>query len=163
MTLILGYIHSDSSIHLVSDSAETWETSNPEQVFPQKGGFTSFGDAIVFDESTVIEESAQKIYQINESILIGFSGDVLEGKGVIDDLIIKFSESHNYDVLAILQIYFDQNIPQKSQFIIAFQEKVEAQIMVECAHPDVVMENLKKWHAKRMFVVAGTSGLPKFE
>ncbi|WP_297702842.1 4-hydroxy-tetrahydrodipicolinate reductase [uncultured Eudoraea sp.] len=38
------------------------------------------------------------------------------------------------------------------------QEKVDAQIMVECTHPDVVMVNLKKWHAKGMFVVAGTSG-----
>ena len=25
-------------------------------------------------------------------------------------------------------------------------EKIDAQIIVECTHPDVVMGNLKKWH-----------------
>jgi 4-hydroxy-tetrahydrodipicolinate reductase len=37
-------------------------------------------------------------------------------------------------------------------------ENIDAQIIVECTHPGVVMENLKKWHAKRMSVVVGTSG-----
>lgn len=37
-------------------------------------------------------------------------------------------------------------------------ENIDAQILVECAHPGVVMENLKKWHAKGMSVVVGTSG-----
>jgi 4-hydroxy-tetrahydrodipicolinate reductase len=37
-------------------------------------------------------------------------------------------------------------------------EKIDAQILVECAHPGVVMENLKRWHAKGMHVVIGTSG-----
>ena len=35
---------------------------------------------------------------------------------------------------------------------------INAQIIVECSHPDVVMDNLKKWHAKSMSVVIGTSG-----
>ena len=37
-------------------------------------------------------------------------------------------------------------------------EKLSAQVMVECAHPDVVMENLKTWHKKGISVVVGTSG-----
>jgi 4-hydroxy-tetrahydrodipicolinate reductase len=37
-------------------------------------------------------------------------------------------------------------------------ENINAEILVECAHPDVVMENLKKWHAREMRVVVGTSG-----
>lgn len=37
-------------------------------------------------------------------------------------------------------------------------ENINAQIIVECTHPDVVMENLKKWHAKGVSVVVGTSG-----
>ena len=37
-------------------------------------------------------------------------------------------------------------------------QKINAQIIVECTHPNVVMENLKKWHAKGMSVVIGTSG-----
>lgn len=37
-------------------------------------------------------------------------------------------------------------------------ENIEAQILVECAHPAVVIENLKKWHARGMRVVVGTSG-----
>jgi len=35
---------------------------------------------------------------------------------------------------------------------------LNAQIVVECTHPNVVMENLKKWHAKGVNVVVGTSG-----
>jgi 4-hydroxy-tetrahydrodipicolinate reductase len=37
-------------------------------------------------------------------------------------------------------------------------KKIDAQVIVECTHPGVVMENLKKWHAKGMSVVVGTSG-----
>lgn len=37
-------------------------------------------------------------------------------------------------------------------------KNINAQIIVECTHPDVVMENLKKWHTKGMGVVVGTSG-----
>lgn len=37
-------------------------------------------------------------------------------------------------------------------------ESIDAHIVVECAHPGVVMENLKMWHAKGMGVVVGTSG-----
>lgn len=37
-------------------------------------------------------------------------------------------------------------------------ENIDAQILVECTHAGVVMENLKKWHKKGMNVVVGTSG-----
>ena len=37
-------------------------------------------------------------------------------------------------------------------------ENIDTQIIVECSHPDVVMNNLKVWHAKGMNVVIGTSG-----
>ena len=37
-------------------------------------------------------------------------------------------------------------------------EDINAEIIVECTHPNVVMENLKKWHAKGVGVVVGTSG-----
>ncbi len=37
-------------------------------------------------------------------------------------------------------------------------KNINAQIIVECTPPGVVMENLKKWRAKGMIVVVGTSG-----
>jgi 4-hydroxy-tetrahydrodipicolinate reductase len=37
-------------------------------------------------------------------------------------------------------------------------ENINAQVIVECTHPNVVMENLKKWHSKGVSVVVGTSG-----
>ena len=37
-------------------------------------------------------------------------------------------------------------------------ENINADIVVECAHPDVVMENLRQWHAKGISAVVGTSG-----
>ena len=37
-------------------------------------------------------------------------------------------------------------------------EKLSAQVIVECAHPDVVMDNLKAWHGKGFNAVVGTSG-----
>ena len=40
-------------------------------------------------------------------------------------------------------------------------KKIDAQIVVECTHPDVVMENLIQWHAKGVSVVVGTSGFTK--
>ena len=38
---------------------------------------------------------------------------------------------------------------------------IEADIVVECTHPDVVMGNLKQWHDKGVSVVVGTSGFTK--
>lgn len=40
-------------------------------------------------------------------------------------------------------------------------ENIDAQIIVECTHPDVVMKNLKAWHAKGISIVIGTSGFTK--
>jgi 4-hydroxy-tetrahydrodipicolinate reductase len=37
-------------------------------------------------------------------------------------------------------------------------EDIDAQIVVECTHPNVVMGNLKQWHAKGVRMVVGTSG-----
>ena len=37
-------------------------------------------------------------------------------------------------------------------------ENLSAQIVVECAHPGVVMNNLMTWHDKGFSVVVGTSG-----
>ncbi|MCB9135892.1 MAG: 4-hydroxy-tetrahydrodipicolinate reductase [Anaerolineales bacterium] len=37
-------------------------------------------------------------------------------------------------------------------------ENIQAQVVVECTHPNVVMDNLEKWHAKGVRVVVGTSG-----
>ena len=37
-------------------------------------------------------------------------------------------------------------------------ENIHADIVVECTHPDVVMENLEQWHTKGLSVVVGTSG-----
>jgi 4-hydroxy-tetrahydrodipicolinate reductase len=40
-------------------------------------------------------------------------------------------------------------------------KNINAQIIVECTHPEVVMGNLRKWHAKGIGVVIGTSGFTK--
>ena len=37
-------------------------------------------------------------------------------------------------------------------------EDIDAEIVVECTHPNVVMENLERWHAQGKSVVVGTSG-----
>ncbi|MBX3038296.1 MAG: 4-hydroxy-tetrahydrodipicolinate reductase [Anaerolineales bacterium] len=37
-------------------------------------------------------------------------------------------------------------------------KNINADVIVECTHPNVVMENLKQWHNKSVHVVVGTSG-----
>ncbi|MBW3666901.1 MAG: 4-hydroxy-tetrahydrodipicolinate reductase [Actinobacteria bacterium] len=37
-------------------------------------------------------------------------------------------------------------------------KRIEGDVLVEAAHPDVVFENLKVWHEKELAVVVGTSG-----
>ena len=37
-------------------------------------------------------------------------------------------------------------------------ENINADIVVECTHPNVVMNNLKHWHTRGLSVVVGTSG-----
>ena len=40
-------------------------------------------------------------------------------------------------------------------------ENIDAQVVVECTHPDVVLANLNKWHSRGVSVVVGTSGFTK--
>ena len=40
-------------------------------------------------------------------------------------------------------------------------ENIDADVVVECTHPDVVMGNLRQWRAKGVSVVVGTSGFTK--
>lgn len=42
--------------------------------------------------------------------------------------------------------------------VTASTETLPAQVVVECAPPDVVMQNLRAWHARGLSVVVGTSG-----
>src|SRR5690606_15880862 len=37
-------------------------------------------------------------------------------------------------------------------------KNIHADVIVECTHPNVVIENLKGWHEKGVHVVVGTSG-----
>ena len=37
-------------------------------------------------------------------------------------------------------------------------ESLSAQVIVECAPPDVVMDNLRTWHRRGLYAVVGTSG-----
>jgi 4-hydroxy-tetrahydrodipicolinate reductase len=37
-------------------------------------------------------------------------------------------------------------------------QKIAAAVIVECTHPDAVMDNLRMWHSRAMRVVVGTSG-----
>ncbi|MBL8090627.1 MAG: 4-hydroxy-tetrahydrodipicolinate reductase [Anaerolineales bacterium] len=37
-------------------------------------------------------------------------------------------------------------------------KNISADVIVECTHPNVVMDNLKQWHEKGVSVVVGTSG-----
>lgn len=89
MTLIVGYIHSDSSIHIIADSAETIDSMDIERTDYTNESFNSFGEIIHSDNDSLTLESAQKIFNLNNSIIITFSGQVYEGNGVLRDLKFK--------------------------------------------------------------------------
>lgn len=105
MTLIVGYLHSDSSVHIIADSAETITGigANPNN---GNDAYNSFGEIIQLENDEIILESAQKIYSINETVLITFSGQVLEGNQVLRDLKFEIEVQKELKLSEIISTYF---------------------------------------------------------
>jgi len=122
MTLIVGYIHSDSSIHIVADSAETIDSIDIEKTDYTNESFNSFGEIIHSDNDSLTLESAQKIFNLNNSIIITFSGQVYEGNGVLRDLKFEIENSKDKKTSDIVSDYFIKRKPSLSEFIIGFRE-----------------------------------------
>ena len=123
LTLIIGYIHSDSTIHLIVDSAETIIETNNKDLSIQNRNLNSFGEIIEKKEDKIVFESAQKIYNISDSILVTFSGPVIEGNQVLQDLKLQIKVSNNTKKSEVISKYFDLRKPTLTEYIIAFSEE----------------------------------------
>lgn len=121
MTLIIGYIHSDSTVHLISDSAETLSQSvNEDSEGNEK--FNSFGEIIESKDGKIVFESAQKIYAISNSILLSFAGESFEGTKVLEDLRLEIKVSQDDKISETISDFFKKFKPQKTEYIIGFSE-----------------------------------------
>lgn len=121
MTLIVGYIHSDSSLHIVVDSAETFLKHKKESNIEQNS-YNSFGEIIQLEDDCIVKESAQKIYNLAENILFTFAGEVYEGMQILRDLRYELNSTKDLKVSEIISNYFDFRKPTLSEYIIGFYE-----------------------------------------
>ncbi|WP_432671831.1 hypothetical protein [Flavobacterium sp. SM2513] len=122
MTLIVGYIHSDSSIHIFADSAETIDSINKEKTDYNHETFNSFGEILHSDNDSITIESAQKIFNFNDTIIITFSGQVYEGDQVLRDLKFEIENYKGNNISNIISDYFLKRKPSLSEYIIGFRE-----------------------------------------
>lgn len=121
MTLIIGYIHSDSTIHIVADSAVTLIEKQTNSSSKNKRT-NSFGEIIENSYDQIVTESAQKIYNIQDSIIATFSGQSIEGKQVLEDLKFELKTSEKTKITEIISNYFELRKPTLTEYIIGFSE-----------------------------------------
>lgn len=129
MTLVVGYIHSDLSVHLLCDSAESTEENSSDRM---EKSISSFGETVEFEGTKIITESAQKINVINESILFSFAGHVTEGKRSLEDLHIRINLSKGLSTSETIKSYFQETQPRQTEYIIGFQENGIAKLLLYC-------------------------------
>ena len=120
MTLIIGYIHSDSTVHIVADSAVTFSGHNDKE--PHSLKTNSFGELIECNDGNIVIESAQKIYIIQDSIIATFAGQSFEGEQILEDLKLEIKYSENTKLTDIISIFFELRKPTLSEYIIGFSE-----------------------------------------
>jgi hypothetical protein len=121
MTLIIGYIYSDSSVHIIADSAETI-TGIKENPNIGNDAYNSFGEIIQLDDNEIVLECAQKIYNVGEAVLITFSGQVFEGRQVLRDLKFEIENRKDLKISEIISNYFAIRKPTLTEYIIGFSE-----------------------------------------
>lgn len=123
MTLIIGYIHSDLSAHIVADSAEnsSLSTNKAKENLEQTN---SFGEVINTDEKDdLITESAQKIYTIDGKIALSFAGQTIEGKQTLEDLRIFIKSDTTNSIYDKINNFFNQRKPINCEFIVGFTDQ----------------------------------------
>jgi hypothetical protein len=114
MTLIAGYLYQNAA-HLIADSAETRQDFTPTKQYHK---FSSFGELSHTSDDLTCVEAAQKIYNIDNKFLLTFSGKVLEGRGVVEDLTIH----HRTHEIRTLLIQYFTNAHLENQYILALCE-----------------------------------------
>lgn len=122
MTLIIGYIHSDSTVHIVADSAVTSIEKHGDSVFYNNGKTNSLGELIDNVDGRIVTESAQKIYNIQNSIIATFSGQSIEGNQVLEDLKFELKFSKKSKISDTIANYFELRKPTLTEYIIGFSE-----------------------------------------
>ncbi|HMB99619.1 MAG TPA: hypothetical protein VKN14_01140, partial [Flavobacteriaceae bacterium] len=121
MTLIIGYIHSDSTVHIVADSAVTLIEKQTNSSSKNERA-NSFGEIIENSDDQIVTESAQKIYNIQDSIIATFAGQSIEGKQVLEDLKFELKTSEKTRITEIISNYFELRKPTLTEYIIGFSE-----------------------------------------
>jgi len=119
MTLIVGYIYRDS-VHIVADSAITY--TNVENLSDLIGDYTTFGEIHIKNGNYGVGESAQKIFNLDNKLLIAFSGSTMEGIHVISDIALELRHRHDDKLTTIIMNYFKSCMPKSTQFIVGFYE-----------------------------------------
>ncbi|MGX5819231.1 hypothetical protein ACWKWU_13595 [Chitinophaga lutea] len=119
MTLIIGYIY-NGAVHIVADSVETILLEGaPNVILPEEFSSTMIESSIVKDGQLMIE-SACKIYNIRDRLILAFAGQVSEGHRMINQLIdglVRTTDMREY-----VSSFFENERPAETQYIVGFME-----------------------------------------
>jgi hypothetical protein len=122
MTFIAGIIYNET-IQIIADSVETSLLKNDivldGEIF-ENLPYSSFGEKAHVEDSFLMHEAVQKIFNINDRVLLAFAGHSNEGLYVIDDL-SKFLLIGG-SISEVIIKYFSGSRPPNTEFIIGFFE-----------------------------------------
>lgn len=142
MTLIAGYIYKNS-VHILADSAETFSIQGIKDITFPEIYKNSFQEVPFVDtqKETLVLESANKIYNIKNQILLTYSGAVNEGEDVVKQIrynlerqkirsVSQLIFSCLTDISPIQTQYIIGGMENNRPFLIVYYNKVERKIMV---------------------------------
>lgn len=122
MTLILGCIHEDLTVHIIADSAVTFTNHDVSkgQTRNTDLSMNSFGENIESDENQTVKEISNKVYKLSPTVLAAFSGSTFEGRQTLEELAIRLKIFSDTECSHVISDFFKEACPSHSEYIIAF-------------------------------------------
>lgn len=126
MTFICGYVY-QSTVSIIADSVET--TIGPAMRVPDDiHPVSTFQERFVEDGEKVVMESAQKIYNLRNKLIIAFSGDVNNGLRVIEELNYLLLKEER--VVMTVWDYFTALDTTDNDFLVVFMNQTTPSLYV---------------------------------
>ncbi len=125
MTLIAAYIHKGKA-HIIADSAETMSFSTPFKIknSPRDKDFSSLFELPYFNEKEqkIVMEATNKIYCLNNELILTFSGSVSEGEDITKQIKYSLERDNIESIPSLILSILKKLQPTKSQYIVGGME-----------------------------------------
>lgn len=134
MTFIAGFIYK-TTICIIADSAETVIFPFPLKEFSKANHpQSSFYESAYIEDNKLIYEGAQKLYQIDNRIVLAFAGNVATGLQAIDEFKLRLLKG--LSIKETIQELFNNHKYSDNHFIVGYFENEKPIIFYYLASDD---------------------------